>query len=225
MNARGSQNIPILIAHEGPLQGSNWEIGQCLSIGRDEGCDITIQNRQVSRRHAEIQMGKDGDIKIEDLGSKNGTFVNEKRITHPFPLNDGDAIKIALIQELLFVSSDSTLPLDVPLMVPSKKSKKLFVDEKARRIWVGDVEMLPTLSVSQYKLLNLLYKSEGSVVSRDQIVATVWGDKAIEGVTDQALDALVRRLRSRLKQADPNHEYLTTVRGVGFVFNNDIYED
>jgi len=226
MTKRGShQNQPILIAHDGPLQGSNWEINSSITIGRDAGCDISIQSRQVSRQHAEIFPGDDSQIFINDLKSKNGTFVNEKRIDEKHPLKDGDAIKIALVQELLFVSSDSTLPLDLPPVITQKKGRKLFIDEKARRVWIGDRELLPALSVSQYKLLVLLYRAEGSVVPREEIVSTVWGEKAVEGVTDQALDALVRRLRARLKKTDPGHEYLITVRGVGFVFDNDAYAD
>ncbi len=47
----------------------------------------------------------------------------------------------------------------------------------------------------------------------------MWG-KAAEGVTEQALDALVRRLRDRLAEIDPDNEYIVTVRGHGLRLEN-----
>jgi DNA-binding response OmpR family regulator len=47
-------------------------------------------------------------------------------------------------------------------------------------------------------------------------VAAVWPDALEEGVSEQAIDALVRRLRDRLAELDKDHEYVATVRGHGF---------
>jgi DNA-binding response OmpR family regulator len=60
-------------------------------------------------------------------------------------------------------------------------------------------------------------------VSREEIVNAVWGEQEAVGVTEQALDALVRRLRGRLNKIDPTHDYVLTVRGVGFKFENDAF--
>jgi len=219
-----NQNIPILFAHDGPLNGNNWVIKKELVVGRDVNCDITISDRQVSRFHAKLEISKDRQVRIVDLDSKNGTYVNGERINIPCILGDGDAIKIALIQELVFISSDATLPLDIRTIPPKIKTQKLFLDEKARRVWIGEKELIPPLSVSQYKLLTLLYQFENTVVSREKIVQRVWGEDEAVGVTEQALDALVRRLRTRLVKNDPTHEYIVTIRGVGFIFKNDSFE-
>ena len=219
-----NQNIPILFAHDGPLNGNNWTVKKELVVGRDTNCDITISDRQVSRFHAKFEISKDRQVRIVDLDSKNGTYVNGERISHSCILGDGDAIKIALIQELVFVSSDATLPLDIKTIQPKNKTKKLFLDEKARRIWIGEKELIPPLSVSQYKLLTLLYQFENTVVSREKIVQRVWGEDEAVGVTEQALDALVRRLRTRLMRNDPTHEYIVTIRGVGYIFKNDSFD-
>jgi len=213
-----------MFALEGPLHGENWFIDKELLIGRDEACDITIPDRQVSRLHAKIEPIENAEIRLVDLDSKNGTYINGERIKDSHNLIDGDAIKIALIQEMVFFSSDATLPLDIKKMQSRKKSKKLIVDEKARRIWIGDKELIPPLSVPQYKLISLLYRSENIVVSREDIIRRVWGEDEAVGVSDQALDALVRRLRSRLSKDDPRHEYIETIRGVGFMFKNDSFE-
>jgi hypothetical protein len=72
----------------------------------------------------------------------------------------------------------------------------------------------------QLKMLWLLYESQGQVVSRPELVAVVWGDEQAAGVSDQALDALIRRLRDRLASLDPLHQYISTVRGHGVRLDN-----
>ncbi|HIP86892.1 MAG TPA: winged helix family transcriptional regulator, partial [Anaerolineales bacterium] len=58
------------------------------------------------------------------------------------------------------------------------------------------------------------------VVTREEIVAAVWPEEAKAGITEQAIDALVRRLRERLASLDPDHNYIVTVRGHGFRLEN-----
>lgn len=216
---------PIFFAHDGPLKGQSWVVASEMVIGRDPSCDIQIFDRQVSRQHAKINTVDHGLASITDLNSKNGVFVNGERITGSVNLQDGDAVKIALVQELVFVSSDATIPLDIELQLHDEPSHRLFLDKKARRVWIGDEELLPPLSVQQYKLLTLLYSADDVVVTREQIIQEVWGDEAAVGVSEQALDALVRRLRERLHKKDPTHAYISTVRGVGFLFENTHYKD
>jgi DNA-binding winged helix-turn-helix (wHTH) protein len=65
-----------------------------------------------------------------------------------------------------------------------------------------------------------LYDRAGRVCSRDEIVGAVWPE-AVEGaVSDQAIDALVRRLRERIAEVDCHHQYIMTVRGHGFRLDN-----
>jgi pSer/pThr/pTyr-binding forkhead associated (FHA) protein len=63
-----------------------------IKIGRNEDCDVTIDNLGVSRYHAEI-LEKEGFYVLRDLKSNNGTFVNGRRI-ETYNLNDGDEISI-----------------------------------------------------------------------------------------------------------------------------------
>ena len=76
--------------------------------------------------------------------------------------------------------------------------------------------MLINLSMAQYDFLALLAEEPGRVYSRQEIIAAVWPDAEPEGVSDDAIDALVRRLRHRLAELDPDYEYIVTVRGYGF---------
>jgi DNA-binding response OmpR family regulator len=212
--------LPFLVAQMGPLIGRKWAITAELLIGRGEDCDIVISDRQVSRFHLKLIPHIDKPVEIKDLGSKNGSFLNGKKINESAYIKDGDQIKIALVQNFIFVSSDST----VPLGNAKKVSGRLLIDSRARRVWVLEREVIPALSVQQFHLLLSLYEQSGEVVSREKIVQAVWGLKEGEGVTEQALDALVRRLRERLSEFDRKHNYLVTVRGFGIRLDNPEYE-
>jgi len=216
-----NHDIPFLIGHEGHLDGQRWMLQKPVILGRDESCDIPILDRQVSRRHAQVTPTNNGVI-LEDLGSKNGTHHNGRRISAPVTLEDGDVIHIALAQKFIFLSSDATLPLeyDLPLDSIPYQRGKLRLEERSHRVWIGDVEMLPPLSASQYILLKTLYDHEGQVVPRDVLIAQIWGDESAIMVSNQALDALVRRLRNRIAAIDPNHVYIVTVRGHGLRLDN-----
>jgi len=219
-----SKEVPFLIAQNGPLQGQSWAIRNEIVIGREAGCDIVINERQVSRRHVQIYLNSDNQINISDLNSKNGTLLNGDFVNTCKQLKDGDEIIVGLIQAFTFVSSDATLPLVQKQQQDAGTTQKLFIDKKARRIWIGEKELLPPLSVSQYYLLVFLYENQGSVMTRQDVVHAVWGEEEAIGVTEQALDALVRRLRNQLKKFDPTHEYVLTIRGVGFKFENELYK-
>jgi len=211
---------PVLIGNNGPLNGQQWVIDHDLTIGRDAACDIVIPDRQVSRQHARISLSGSGVI-LEDLGSKNGTFLNNQPVIEPQKLVEADEISIAITQTFLFLSSDATLPLSD---LPSEISQlfRLRLDEGARRVWVRDVELDPPLSNQQFLLLAYLHGHRDEVVSREELIRAVWGEEE-HWVTEQAFDALVRRLRERLNQLDPDYDYIVTVRGHGLRFQNDAH--
>jgi hypothetical protein len=63
-------------------------------IGRGADCQLALDDPLVSRRHAAIRVADDGSATVEDLGSRNGVFLNGVRIDKPEPLRDGDLIRI-----------------------------------------------------------------------------------------------------------------------------------
>ena len=63
--------------------------GSTATIGRQAGNDICIPEQHVSRQHAVINY-RDGIFMITDLGSANGTFVNDRQLTEAFPLASGE---------------------------------------------------------------------------------------------------------------------------------------
>jgi pSer/pThr/pTyr-binding forkhead associated (FHA) protein len=210
------QDRPILIAYGGELEGERWVLDRDeMTIGRSADCDIRLPKRQVSRYHARIQRD-DGGYLLQDLGSKNGTYVNGREVRdEPYRLKDGDEIQIALYVKMGFVGADATVPLEL-----TGPYKGLRVDRPAKRVFIGGQELFPPLSAAQYRLLCVLSEREGQVVSRDQIVRAVWSEEEALGVTEQAIDALVHRLRERIAVVDPDHEYIVTVRGQGLRMEN-----
>ncbi len=208
----------MLIAQGGPLDGMRWTIEHPVTIGRDPGCDIVIPDRQVSRRHARLTPTPHG-LLLEDLRSKNGTHHNGERVAAPTPVQDGDVIQIALAQRFLVVSSDATLPLESVDIGSPMANKALRLNPATHQVWLRGRELFPPLSAAQFRLLLTLYQREGEVVPREAIIRAVWGDEAV-GISNQALDALVRRLRDRLAAIDPTHAYIVTVRGHGLRLDN-----
>jgi adenylate cyclase len=87
------------------LSGSKREFpliaGQTWAIGRGEGCAVLLDSRAVSRLHALIQCRDSGAYYLVDLGSRNGSFVNGRRVSVPLRLNDRDVLLFAE-QELTF---------------------------------------------------------------------------------------------------------------------------
>jgi DNA-binding winged helix-turn-helix (wHTH) protein len=74
---------------------ANLEQGENIR-GRGSESVLWIDDESVSRRHARIMISGETAM-LEDLGSKNGTFVKEKRLESPSPLSDGDDIRMGAV--------------------------------------------------------------------------------------------------------------------------------
>lgn len=97
----------VLIMKEGPEPGQSTELEKSsLILGRDPASDIVIDDVEVSRRHARL-IAQSGGYAIEDLGSTNGTFVNDKRIRTVMPLQAGATVRLG---ELITFSYEATPP-------------------------------------------------------------------------------------------------------------------
>ncbi len=211
-----NQEVAMLLIQEGKSPKTQWPLVKSeMVVGRDSDSDIQIDDRQVSRNHAKITQTLEG-YTLEDLGSKNGTFLNgEAVLTTPRLMRNGDEIGIALCAKMTFIEDEAT----APIVLSAMRQPALKMDLAAKRVWVMETEIDPPLSVAQYSMLELLYEHAGHVVSRDQVVETVWSEEEAGGVSEQAIDALARRLRERIAEIDPDNKYVETVRGHGFRLN------
>lgn len=81
-----------LVMKTGPAPGKVYSLEKSeMSIGREAGSDVFINEVEVSRHHARLKL-QGGNYILEDLGSTNGTFVNGQRLTKPRPLQPNDTV-------------------------------------------------------------------------------------------------------------------------------------
>jgi len=201
----------LLLWMDGEEIKGRWPLDEPeTTIGRWRDNAVVVDDRWVSRYHARVRHVGEQYL-IEDLGSKNGTLVNGGRIAGPTALADGDEIQVTPLVTLTFVDYGSTAPLP-----GDRPESGLALDLAARQVYVSGRLLAPPLSHAQFTLLALLAEEQGRVYSRDEVVAAVWPDDEAEGISDEAIDALVRRIRLRLRELAPSQEYIVTVRGYGF---------
>ena len=80
---------------EGPDAGRRVELTGPIEIGRQEGSGLVLQDQLVSRRHARVTPAQ-GGARVEDLGSRNGTFVGGNEIPGPTLASAGDQILVGV---------------------------------------------------------------------------------------------------------------------------------
>jgi pSer/pThr/pTyr-binding forkhead associated (FHA) protein len=172
-------------------------------IGRAVESNIVITSRRVSREHARLR--REGwRVILEDLGSTNGTFLNNERVLNPVELRDGDRIHVG---DVTFVFHDPAITIrETPF-------PQLEVDLGAG---VVRLDRRPLeLSAKEFALLAYLYQQRGQVCSKDEIALAVWPE--YEGdVYDYQVENLVHRLRQTLEYEPSNPQVLVTVRGLGY---------
>jgi hypothetical protein len=192
--------------HEVPLQAEQ------LVLGRAPECDIVVEGRLISRQHATIsRIGT--TYTLEDLASHNGTSVNGRRISGPWTLRDGDQIELGGVGQLTFVDGDATSTR------PHAPALGVWIDRAAQDVWVDGQRLSPQLSPAQFKLIAALATRIDQVYSRAEIVAAIWPD-VTDGVSDEAIDALIKRVRARLAEVPGGQRYLATLRSRGLMLHS-----
>ncbi|NLU80546.1 FHA domain-containing protein [Micromonospora sp. HNM0581] len=96
------QLMPLLTVAAGPMRGCRFRLPQRPQvIGRDPTVDIVVHDPHLSRRHVEIWRAGEGTALV-DLGSTNGTWVNDRRATEVVQLSDGDVIRVGCTELRFF---------------------------------------------------------------------------------------------------------------------------
>lgn len=92
--SRGGRPPSSVVVHssEGQKLGT-FRLSRPVQIGRDPSCEITVDDAYVSQQHARIY-GQDGSWFVEDLGSTNGTYLNDRRLAAPAPVHAGDVVRV-----------------------------------------------------------------------------------------------------------------------------------
>ncbi|MCI0396651.1 MAG: FHA domain-containing protein [Chloroflexi bacterium] len=183
-------------------------------IGREEPADLVIPLPRVSRRHARLAYQESGYYLV-DLDSRNGTFVNGQQVGRdPRRLQNGDELVFGGVATFYFHD-----PAETAAGPRLGRLNGVWIDELNRDVWVDGRLVAPPLSPAQFTLLLLLVQQAGKVVSRAEVVATVWPGVSPEGVSQEAVDGLIKRLRARLKAVQPEREYIEVRRDYGLRLN------
>lgn len=137
-----------LVMKRGPEAGTSYELASpIVSIGRYAGNTIPVSDEQVSRHHCRLTRAPDG-YSLEDLGSVNGLFVNDQRVTTPVILKPGD--KVRLGQDIIFVYETFTEYDAIPSFagiepVPNGKIETAHSDQpvsdKGATVYIHAVEL------------------------------------------------------------------------------------
>jgi DNA-binding response OmpR family regulator len=99
---------------------------------------------------------------------------------------------------------------------PPVVRERLVIDPARRRVNVEGRDV--KLTVHEFQLLYTLAARAGVVFDREALLSEVWGRQTF--VTIRSVDALVKRVRRQLDTADPQLDYVVTVRGVGYKFED-----
>jgi pSer/pThr/pTyr-binding forkhead associated (FHA) protein len=118
-------------AISGPHAGRVIPIGGRLIVGRAPPCELLLNDRKVSRRHATLLV-LNGTLTVSDHGSLNGTWVNDRRIVDPVALRTGDRLRIGGSEFLVTQADQPDDPppqrvahADVPFEAPSATVRAL----------------------------------------------------------------------------------------------------
>jgi pSer/pThr/pTyr-binding forkhead associated (FHA) protein len=146
---------------EGKESGKRLSVDADLLIGRTAPAEDGRlgDDPEISRRHARVSRGADGELTIEDLGSANGTFVNEERIDGPRTLEPGDVVRmgrtVLQVTSSDAVAEDAAPPTRGPAVEPpsvvAAADEELVVTAgtaAGRRLTLGDDELVIGRGVS-----------------------------------------------------------------------------
>ena len=83
-----------LAAIEGDgVKGKSWDLAGEILLGRGDRCTVVLQDAYASQVHARI-FDRNDTLFVEDMGSTNGTYLNNQKLTSPTELQRGDRVKI-----------------------------------------------------------------------------------------------------------------------------------
>jgi hypothetical protein len=136
-----------LIMRSGPTPGAAFNLeGDQLTIGRDATNDVTINDAEVSRRHARLTF-QGGKYVLEDLGSTNGTFVNGQRLAGPRVLKAGEVVsfgeQIILVYEVTTIDAGATMVSPRAGAVPSVERPAVVAPPPPAVEYAGNVPASP----------------------------------------------------------------------------------
>ena len=121
---------PALVVMTGKQLGKKFDLVKDEAIiGRSRDCEIPLEDEDISRNHARLLVEQDGRVKVIDLGSTNGTFINKKQVKEAW-LENGDQLRCGNtircpVQPDMIRSMRSTLNVGWSCASPTKRTRRL----------------------------------------------------------------------------------------------------
>lgn len=160
-----------------------------FTIGRSSTCDLVIDDPRVSRVHATILAGLDGAM-IKDAGSQNGVFVNERRISEPRALVDGERITIGGALLTVSVKEQGKKPKSRDQTMPQHQVAAV---ERALGVRAGADARIAELSAREREVLVLVARGHTMREVGEQLGLS---PKTVEGYRARVAEKLGLRTRA-----------------------------
>lgn len=91
--AKGSNAPSVVLVRTDDKRAGSHRLREAMQIGRAEKCEINPKDSFLSQYHARI-FPRDGAWFVEDMGSTNGTFLNDHKVTGPLEVHAGDDVRL-----------------------------------------------------------------------------------------------------------------------------------
>lgn len=177
-----------LIFQSGKLQGKRLTlpVGKEIVVGREPGCQLMLNSTLISRKHCELKQTPEG-IWVRDLGSQNGTYVNDVAIATPTLLRVGDVLRVGA----------ASFEVQASRAAVKTKGPKETPSDDAIAGWLTDHEGTPSQSDT-----TVIHgdKTQTPVPATDPAIAAATPPaKKFKSVKDEAAD-IIRRHWAAVKE-------------------------
>ena len=192
-----------LLIRSGQQTGRVLEVtGERFVIGRDDDCDLQLMDEKISRKHASLVTHADGRVILQDLGSTNGTFIDEQRVTQPTEVRGDEQVRVGDTMLVVSAEQPSGTPTTIGLMPsgvarPAPPRRTGFTAERLllrrsvkRATLIGILAGIAALIAAGVVVYSLLSEEDpppaADTVTPDEIVddaraATVLVDALVQG--------------------------------------------
>jgi hypothetical protein len=182
-------------------------------VGRSDEADLQLSHPLVSRRHVELSLLDDGNFEVRDLGSRNGTLVNDKPLSGAAAHVRGET-RLQVGPYVLVASPPSTTISETLAFDAPRLSPRASLDKGAHSLSIDGNVVIERLTGLEFALVDALAASSPDLLPNTSLGDRLWG----KGQWDTyMLHNLVRRVRRKLEESGYNgEELIVTVAGVGY---------
>lgn len=179
--------MPYLVEATGSGHGQRHEVSGSKTLGRHPDCDIVIEVGAVSRQHARVTERAEGQFEVEDLKSRNGTFVNDEQISRPTPLKDGDRLRICDMEFVYSVSQQPIVSEDSSDYSDASSIHNVLMDDSR-----SGATIMSKLDVSTRGAVQLQASPEAKLEALLEINRSLAKALALDEVLPEVLNSLFR---------------------------------